>query len=113
MAQLRDLRSVVRRMGLIRFIRKLWFEIGDDNLFTWAAALAYSWLFALFPFFLVLLSLIPMLPYNWRVEARSQINLALAQLPHEAQVTLKQYVDPKLNQVLFEKPRAITWVWTL
>src|SRR5688572_2355514 len=113
MAQLRDLPAVVRQMGFIRFIRKVWFEITDDNLFTWASALAYSWLFALFPFFLVLLTLIPMLPYKWRVEVKDQINLAIAQLPREAQVTLKEYVQPKLDQVLFEKPKAITWVWTL
>src|SRR5688500_12649832 len=113
MAQLRDLPAVIRQMGLFHFIRKVWFEVSDDNLFTWASALAYSWLFALFPFFLVLLSLIPMLPHNWRVEAKEQINFAIIQLPREARVTLKQYVDPRLNEILFEKPKAITWVWTL
>ena len=69
MARLRDLPLVIRQTGFVRFCRKVWFEIGDDYLFTWASALAYSWLFALFPFFLVLLSLIPMLRHEWRVEA--------------------------------------------
>ena len=61
MAELRDVPVVIRHLGLWRYCKKVWFEIGDDNLFTWASALAYSWLFAVFPFFLVLLSLIPLL----------------------------------------------------
>src|SRR4051795_12831479 len=101
MAQLRDVYPVVVcRAGPLGFARTLWREIGDDNLFTWASALAYSWLFAVFPFFLVLLSLIPMLKYDWRVEAKNQINIAISQLPHEAKVTVAQFVAPKLDQLL-------------
>src|SRR5204862_7475876 len=101
MAELRDISPVGRRVGPVRFARKIWFEVGDDNLYTWAAALAYSWLFAVFPFFLVLLSLIPLLRYEWRVEAKQQINNAIDQLPHEAKVTIRQYVEPKINTLLF------------
>src|SRR3989440_7909222 len=101
MAELRDLPKVMRTMGVWPFLKKVWFEIGDDNLWTWAAALAYSWLFAVFPFFLVLLSLIPLLRYEWRVEAKQQINNAIDQLPHEAKVTVRQYVEPKINALLF------------
>ena len=32
MAELRDVYPVVRRVGAGRFCRKVWFEIGDDNL---------------------------------------------------------------------------------
>src|SRR4029453_3301486 len=51
MARLRDVPSVLRKCGPIAFLKRLNREIADDNLFTWASALAYSWLFAIFPFF--------------------------------------------------------------
>lgn len=109
MAEIRDIRPVLRSVGLIGFIRRVWAEISDDNLFTWASALAYSWLFAVFPFFLVLLSLIPLLKYEWRVEAKEQINLAIQQLPHEAKVTIIQYIEPRVNALMFmESRRSIT-----
>src|SRR3954465_4403153 len=113
MAALRDLPAVIRQTGLIRFLKKLWFEITDDNLFTWASALAYSWLFAIFPFFLVLLSLIPMLPPTWKAESKKQIDTAVAQLPREAMHTVQQYVDPKLDHLLNQKPVGFTAIWSI
>src|SRR3954465_9965145 len=107
MAALRDLPAVIRQTGLIRFLKKIWHEINDDNLFTWASALAYSWLFAVFPFFLVLLSLLPLLKQEWKAEARHQINYAIAQLPHDASVTVHDYVEPKINQLLYTPPKGI------
>src|SRR6185437_2259351 len=106
MASLRDVPVVLRQLGPITFLKKVWFEIGDDNLFTWAAALAYSWLFAIFPFFLTLLSIIPLLKYEWRVEAKSQIVEAIKQLPRDAGATVGEYVLPKLDELLFNKQRA-------
>ena len=111
MARLRDLPRAIRGMGFIPFCKKVWFEISDDNLWTWASALAYSWLFAIFPFFLVLLSLIPMLKYEWRLEAKNQINEAINQLPHDAKVTISKYIEPKLDRLMFEKSPAITIIW--
>src|SRR5438477_9988516 len=73
MAQLRDIPAVTRTMGLVPFAKKVWYEILDDNLFTWAAALAYSWLFAVFPFFLFLLTLLPYLPAEWTGRAREEV----------------------------------------
>src|SRR5439155_18235782 len=100
MAELRDVAPVLRRMGVVRFGRKVWFEVGDDNLFTWASALAYSWLFAVFPFFLVLLSIIPLLKLDWRVEAMHQINSAIDQLPREAKDTVQKYIEPKIHALV-------------
>ena len=111
MPRLRDLPRATQAMGWIPFLKKLWFEIGDDNLWTWASALAYSWLFAVFPFFLVLLSLIPTLPVKWRLEAKSQINNAINQLPHDAKLTVSEYIEPKLDRLIFEPPPAITLIW--
>lgn len=98
-------------MGFVPFCKKVWFEISDDNLWTWASALAYSWLFAIFPFFLVLLSLIPTLPVKWRLEAKSQINNAINQLPHDAKLTVSQYIEPKLDKLIFDKSPSITLIW--
>src|SRR5437867_11355864 len=103
MPELRDVPVVLRRVGTFHFLRKVWFEIGDDNLWTWAAALAYSWLFAVFPFFLVLLSLIPLLKKEWRVEAMNQIDTAISQLPREARKTVDDYVRPKIEVVIDPK----------
>ena len=105
MAELRDIYPVVRRTGPWKFTRKVWFEVGDDNLVTWAAALAYSWLFAVFPFFLVLLSLIPLLKREWREEAFVQIDNAINQLPHDAKETVRAYVKPKIESFLLEQDR--------
>ena len=107
MAELRDVPKVLRSMGPWPLAKKVWFEIGDDNLFTWASALAYSWLFAVFPFFLVLLSLIPLLRPEWKQEAKNQIDAVIIQLPHEAQLTIAEYVEPKLNRLLYEPPASI------
>src|SRR5881409_415513 len=104
MAQLRDIPVVWRTMGPLPFCKKVWNEINDDALFTWASALAYSWLFAIFPFFLVLLSLLPLLKYQWRVSAKHAINDVIRELPREAQETVHEYLDPRLNALLFDKP---------
>src|SRR4051812_24350662 len=106
MPELRDATIVIRRMGFLSFWKKVWFEIGDDNLFTWASALAYSWLFAIFPFFLVLLSMIPLLKEDWRRAAKDQINDAIGQLPHDAKMTVQTYVSPKLEALIFPDKRA-------
>jgi membrane protein len=109
MASLTELPKVVRHVGLWKFCKKVWYEIGDDNLFTWAAALAYSWLFAVFPFFLTLLAIIPLLKSEWRAEAYDQIMHAIDQLPHEAAKTIGEYVQPKLNDLLGDyRPASIT-----
>src|SRR5947208_4706659 len=100
MAELRDVAPVIRRMGVVRFARKVWHEVGDDNLFTWASALAYSWLFAVFPFFLVLLSIIPLLKKDWRKEAMHQISVAIDQLPRDAKDTVDSYVKPKIEALV-------------
>jgi membrane protein len=57
MASLRDVPVVMRTVGPRVFARRIVREILDDNLFTLAAGLAYSWLFAIFPFLIFLLNL--------------------------------------------------------
>lgn len=74
---------------------------------TWASALAYSWLFAIFPFFIFLLTLIPLLKYEWRIEAKQQIEFAVNQLPADARDTVSGYIEPKLDQLLFQSKAGI------
>jgi membrane protein len=61
MARLRDVPHVLRTVGVVGFVRRVWKQGSDDQLMTWAAALAYSWLFAVFPFFIFLMTLVPFL----------------------------------------------------
>lgn len=85
MARLSDVPLVVRRVGLLKFARRVWNEVTEDHLLTWGAALAYSWLFAVFPFLIFLLSLLPYLPDAVVAEAGERIREALyAWLPYSA-----------------------------
>jgi membrane protein len=62
MARLRDIPAAVRKVGLFPLLKSIGREVLDDNLSMWASAMAYSWLFAIFPFLIFLLSLLPQLP---------------------------------------------------
>src|SRR5215218_7527392 len=77
MARLSDLPLVIRRVGALTFLKRLWREIQDDHLFTWGAALAYAWLFAIFPFLLFLLTLVPLLPERYILQAYERIEVGL------------------------------------
>src|SRR4051812_26009821 len=101
MAQLRDIPVVMRTMGYFPFAKKVWNEMNDDALFTWASALAYSWLFAIFPFFLVLLSMLPLLKTEWKHEAVKRIDQVVDEtLASDARQTVRDYIDPKLARML-------------
>lgn len=104
MARLSDLLPVVRRVGIVTFARRVWTEIQDDHLFTWGAALAYSWLFAVFPFLIFLLTLIPHLPEKVINEAYVQIPDALyAWLPENSAWMLWE----NIQRVLWEPPKGL------
>ena len=97
MARLQDLPPVIRREGVFGVLKRVYGQINEDNVFTWAAALAYSWLFAIFPFFLFLLTLLPYLPRDWKDGAKQQIADVVYQLPHEAAVTIYGNVQRVLD----------------
>lgn len=107
MASLKDVPVVLRAVGPFAFAKKVYFEVNDDNLFTWAASLAYSWLFAIFPFFVFLLTLIPLLPHDWKQESVRRIDSAVNTLPRETAEVLHSYLDPKLKQLLYQPPPAL------
>lgn len=102
MARLADVPVVLHRVGVIAFARRVWREVGDDHLFTWGAALAYSWLFAVFPFFIFLLTLLPYLPDKYIVEAKPIIqNFLWTWLPDNSAWTIWQNIEG-----ILERPRT-------
>jgi membrane protein len=89
MARLRDLPVVVKHLGLLGFLKRVWQQIGEDQIFTWGAALAYSWMFAIFPFLIFLLSLLPLFPESAKTSIRENTESYLkSSLPQSAADTL-------------------------
>jgi len=93
MARFRDIPVVMRTVGPVGFYRRVWAEISQDQIFTWAAALAYSWLFAIFPFFIILLSLLPVVLRHAPVQSVDRAEVVIGEsldkvLPHSAASTL-------------------------
>lgn len=106
MARLRDVPAVIRTRGVWGLLKRLNKKIGEDNLATWAAAMAYSWLFAIFPFFIFLLTLVPYLPDNYRQEVNKRMIQAVYQLPDDAREQVLPYVRQQLERVLNSPPKA-------
>lgn len=105
MARLRDVPRIFKTVGFFTFIKNVLHESSEDNLLTWAAALAYSWMFAIFPFFIFLLALLPYLPGNAKLGAKHQIHEALKQLPKESADMLWQNIDHNYMNLLYQ-PRG-------
>ncbi len=98
MARLNDIPLVLRRAGFVSFSKKVWAEMSEDNLFMLASALAYAWLFAIFPFLIFLISLLPYLPEKVKGDAETQIRLALVEnLPKKADAVLAS-IDEFMKQ---------------
>ena len=99
MAQLKDFPKVVRSMGFIPFTKKVWSEVNQDEVFTWGSALAYSWIFAIFPFLIFLLTLAPYLPGGAKEKAMQQISDAVyTGLGGQAADTIVKSVDQVMRQ---------------
>lgn len=107
MARLRDLPRIIRFVGPWTFSKGVFNETNKDNLFTLASATAYSWLFAIFPFFLMLLTLLPYLPDNWKTEATNWIATGVYQLPKESADTVWINLEPRLHKLLNNPPAGL------
>ena len=105
MARLSDVPRVFAAVGFLTFAKRVYRQLVEDNLLTWASALAYSWLFAVFPFMLFLLSLLPYLPQGIKDKAKTEIAEFVYQLPKEAADTVWTNVEPKLSSQL-ERPKG-------
>ena len=66
MARVSDFIYSVKQVGPIGLARRVWKETSQDNIFTNAAAMAYAWMFAVFPFLIFVLTLLPYLPERMR-----------------------------------------------
>jgi membrane protein len=99
MARLRDFPIAIRKVGVITFAKRVWAEMNEDNVFTWASALAYAWLFAIFPFLIFVLTLFPYLPQQFRRSADRLVHHAVHDaLPAKSAETLSAEIDRVLNQ---------------
>jgi membrane protein len=99
MARISDVPHVFRAVGAWGFFKRVWQQISEDLVFTWSAALAYSWIFAIFPFFIFMMTLAPYLPYNAKDTAMREVNEFIDRsMPGEAANTLKDNVSKVMNQ---------------
>jgi membrane protein len=98
MATLGDVRPVLRSYGIWAFLRRLWQQISEDDIFVWASALAYSWLFSIFPFLILLLSLVPYLPDNAKKSARNAISGLITEMLGKEAHTINDNIDTVMHQ---------------
>src|SRR5688572_1576355 len=102
MPALSELPAALRQVGFVPFCKRVWKEVSDDNIFTLASALAYSWLFAIFPFLIFLLSLIPLvMPEDQKVKAINTINHYIDEsLPQKGAATVHDGVKSVVEEIL-------------
>lgn len=107
MARLRDAKTVFRRIGVRAFAARVWREVDDDNVFVWASSLSYSWILALFPFLIFLLSLIPYLPEERKVDALREIQGVVDTLPKAAADTINDFLKPRLQSLMEREQKGL------
>lgn len=105
MARLKDIPHVYRTVGPWTFIKRVYNQTYEDNLLVWAAALAYSWLFALFPFLIFCLSLVPLLPERVKPDAQTiltaleDVLITGEDLSEAAKPVLEEVASPEAEAV--------------
>ena len=66
MSTVRDFVIALRNVGPYRLGLRVAGEVGKDNVLTNAAAMAYAWVFAVFPLIIFFMTLVPHLPHEFR-----------------------------------------------
>jgi membrane protein len=97
MASLRDIRPVLKTCGSWTFLRRVNQQMNEDGIYVWASALAYSWLFSIFPFLILLLSLLPYLPAHTKDSARQVVQGFIQQVLGKEAGTLNTNIDQVMN----------------
>ena len=97
MASLRDVRPVLKSHGVWAFLNCIRQQMNEDGIYVWASALAYSWLFSIFPFLILLLSLVPYLPAKTKENARSAVTQFISQMLGKEASTLNDNVTQVLS----------------
>ena len=99
MARLSDIPGVFRTVGPWTLTKRVWQQVGEDNVFTWGAAMAYSWLFAIFPFLVFLLSLVPFVPSRFKEDVRTDVaNFVDDALPESVGTLVMTQVENVLDK---------------
>lgn len=93
MASIRDVPRAIRAIGVVELGKRVYREMGQDNAWTMASAMAYSWLFAIFPFFIFLLALIPYIGFAQAEQADEVIGQFVTQFPPDAAATLLSNIE--------------------
>jgi membrane protein len=102
MARLREFLPAVRAVGIRRFVVCICKEVSKDQLTTQAAAVAYAWLFAIFPFLLFLLTLFAYIPEKSKVNAHAYLAAAAGKvMAHDAAQTVITNLDQVMDQQRF------------
>lgn len=107
MARLRDTKTVILEVGFGKFIWRIYQRMSKNNLLVWASALAYSWLFSLFPFLIFVLTLMPYMPARVTNGAEHGLHVAINELPPSASETVWESVRPSVRRILHEPPRGL------
>ena len=106
MARLRDVPHVLRTVGPVGFALRVWRQGSDDLLMSWAAAVAYSWLFAVFPFFIFLMTLVPYLPPGTKATVGKELHEFIYMFPKEGADALW----PQVEGQLLSPPPGSKWL---
>jgi membrane protein len=98
MARLRDIQPVLRSFGAWAFVKRVIQQVSEDNVLVWASALAYSWLFAIFPFLIFLLTLVPYLPAHMRDSADRTVEDFMTDMLGDASSTINDNLASVIHQ---------------
>jgi membrane protein len=98
MASMRDVRPVLRSCGRWNFFKRVWNQTNEDGIFVWASALAYSWLFAVFPFLILILTLVPYLPKSTRDSANQAISHSISTMLGKEAATINDNISKVMNR---------------
>ena len=99
---------VLRTVGPVPFARRIVREVLDDNLFTLAGGLAYSWLFAVFPFLVFLMNVFPLFAVGREQETKQGMHVFLrAALPDTAAEMLWAHMKERIDAIIKDPNRGI------
>ena len=99
MPSLRDFSTALHHVGPAELGKRVYAEVNKDNVFTNAAAMAYAWVFAVFPLMIFLMSMVPYLPENLRRATPDYVDKVMygAGLQYAIVGPVKDTLTPLLN----------------
>jgi membrane protein len=97
MARVSDVPKVIQHTGFVGFAKKVWAEVTKDEVFTWGSALAYAWIFAIFPFLIFLLTLAPYLPGDIKGKITQEVSSAAYNGMGESGYIVEQSIHDLVN----------------